>query len=234
MNSEKQSKLKASKENASRETGGKNVTFKAAEKERAISKSKPSPGLIAGESSPSKLRSAKELANVLEGKHSVQAAVSLSSLLTAQRFAKEFKIRTSTKSKARCQAYHCMSTTTENEQIPDSSAKPQEKFSCAQAEKLIEEYLSAKLADVTYEPVKCGSLIKALSDEIRHMFKKFIPPRYKLIINLVIGSRNKEDTTDIVVTSQCLWDPHSDNFASSQYINQTLFCVVLVHAVYFE
>lgn len=94
--------------------------------------------------------------------------------------------------------------------------------------------MPAKLAHVTYEAGKCASLSTTVSDEIRHMVKKSIPPRYKLIVNVVIGSKKKEDTTDIIVTSQCLWDPHSDNFTSSQYVNKTLFCVVLVHAVYFE
>ncbi|KAJ6662502.1 hypothetical protein lerEdw1_011638, partial [Lerista edwardsae] len=192
-------------------------------------------GLVAGDNSTSKLWLAKEPVKVLEGKNPTPAAaVSLRSLLATQRLAKEFKIRTNMKSKARCQSYHCMPVAIENEQIPDSSAKPREKFSYAQAQELIKEYLPARLAHVTYEAGKCASLTTALSDEIRHMVKKLIPPRYKLIVNVVTGSKNKEDTTDIIVTSQCLWDPHSDNFTSSRYANQTLFCVVLVYAVYFE
>uniref|UniRef100_A0A8C3F7B5 Uncharacterized protein n=1 Tax=Chrysemys picta bellii TaxID=8478 RepID=A0A8C3F7B5_CHRPI len=99
---------------------------------------------------------------------------------------------------------------------------------------LLREYLPTKLANVTYEPAKCASLTLALSEEIKHLVKQVTPPRYKLVVNVTIGNKSKDETVDIVVTSRCLWDPHSDNFTSSQYVNETLFCVVLVHAVYFE
>uniref|UniRef100_A0A8C8SXS1 Tctex1 domain containing 1 n=1 Tax=Pelusios castaneus TaxID=367368 RepID=A0A8C8SXS1_9SAUR len=119
-------------------------------------------------------------------------------------------------------------------QIPVSSAKPKEKFSCARTEELLREYLPTKLSHVTYEPAGCAKLSAALSDEIKHLVKEVTPPRYKLVVNVTIGNKDKDETVDILVTSQCLWDPHSDNFTSSQYVNETLFCVVLVHAVYFE
>uniref|UniRef100_A0A8C0IV67 Uncharacterized protein n=1 Tax=Chelonoidis abingdonii TaxID=106734 RepID=A0A8C0IV67_CHEAB len=102
------------------------------------------------------------------------------------------------------------------------------------ADELLREYLPTKLANVTYEPTKFASLTIALSKEIRHLVKQVTPPWYKLVVNVTIGNKSKDETVDIVVTSQCLWDPHSDNFTSSQYVNETLFCVVLVHAVYFE
>uniref|UniRef100_A0A452HW90 Tctex1 domain containing 1 n=1 Tax=Gopherus agassizii TaxID=38772 RepID=A0A452HW90_9SAUR len=108
--------------------------------------------------------------------------------------------------------------------------EPHFKFSCGRAEELLREYLPNKLANVTYEPTKCASLTIALSEEIRHLVKQVAPPWYKLLVNVTIGNKSKDETVDIAVTSQCLWDPHS----SSQYVNETLFCVVLVHAVYFE
>ncbi|KAG6931164.1 tctex1 domain-containing protein 1-like [Chelydra serpentina] len=142
--------------------------------------------------------------------------------------------RATMKNKSRLQLSRHKPITIINEKIPGSSAIPKEKFSCGRAEELLREYLPTKLANVTYEPAKCASLTIALSEEIKHLVKQVTPPRYKLVVNVTIGNKSKDENVDIVVTSQCLWDPHSDNFTSSQYVNETLFCVVLVHAVYFE
>ncbi|XP_019387015.1 PREDICTED: tctex1 domain-containing protein 1-like [Crocodylus porosus] len=163
-----------------------------------------------------------------------KASISLRGILAAQKFSKEFKNRTAAQSQSRLQVSHLKPITIINEQIPDSAANPKEKFSCAKAEELIREYLPAKLARVTYEPEKGASLSTAVSEEIKRLVKTVTPPRYKLIVNVTIGNNDKDKTADIMVTSQCLWDPHSDSFTSSQYMNPTLFCVVLVHAVYFE
>ncbi|XP_067391747.1 dynein light chain Tctex-type protein 2B-like [Emydura macquarii macquarii] len=233
MNARTQKEPKASKE---RETGAKKVTFNAAgREERAASKSKPAPAApAAGGYSPSKLQMGKETTRASEDKTSTLASVSLRGLLAAQRLAKEFKNQAALKNNARLQSSHHKPITIINEKIPVSSAKPKEKFSCARTEELLREYLPTKLSHVTYEPAKCASLTTALSDEIKHLVKQVTPPRYKLVVNVTIGNKGKDETVDIMVTSQCLWDPHSDNFMSSQYVNETLFCVVLVHAVYFE
>ncbi|XP_065265205.1 dynein light chain Tctex-type 5-like [Emys orbicularis] len=233
MNARKPKDPKASKE---RVTGAKKVTFNAAgREERAVSKSKPSPGApAAGGYSPSKLQMGIETTRASEATTSKPASISLRGLLAAQRLTKEFKNRATMKNKSRLQISCHKPITIINEKIPVSSAIPKEKFSCGRAEELLREYLPTKLANVTYEPAKCASLTIALSEEIKHLVKQVTPPRYKLVVNVTIGNKSKDETVDIVVTSQCLWDPHSDNFTSSQYVNETLFCVVLVHAVYFE
>ncbi|KYO19401.1 hypothetical protein Y1Q_0003536 [Alligator mississippiensis] len=231
MNARKQKDPKASKEKAARETCARKVTFKAVRKEEeSISKSKPALGVSAAGGSSSKLQLGKETTRPAESK----AAISLRGLLAAQRFSKEFKNRTAARSQSRLQVSHHKPITIINEQIPDSAANPKEKFSCAKAEELIREYLPTKLAHVTYEPEKGASLSTTVSEEIKRLIKTVTPPRYKLIVNVTIGNKDQDETADIMVTSQCLWDPHSDNFTSSQYMNPTLFCVVLVHAVYFE
>lgn len=97
-------------------------------------------------------------------------------------------------------------------QIPVSSAIPEEKFSCDRAEELLREYLPTILGNVTYEPAKCANLTTSLSEEIKYLVRQITPPRYKLVVNVAIGNKSKDEAVDIVVTSQCLWDPHSDNF----------------------
>uniref|UniRef100_H3A9U4 Tctex1 domain containing 1 n=1 Tax=Latimeria chalumnae TaxID=7897 RepID=H3A9U4_LATCH len=115
--------------------------------------------------------------------------------------------------------------------VPLWSAKPKERFPYAKADKLMREYLPVKLANVSYDPASCSNITRDLSEEIKAMVKKVTPPRYKLICNVTIG---KKDNEDLVVASRCLWDPYADNFVSQSYENHTLFCVVMVYAVYFE
>ncbi|XP_069498249.1 dynein light chain Tctex-type 5-like [Ambystoma mexicanum] len=157
-----------------------------------------------------------------------EATFSLKGLMLAKRMTKELKIRAS---KPRLRIHHRKPITIINDQVPASSAIPKEKFPCAEVERLIGEYLPSRLANVSYDPSKCARITTDLCEEIKSLVKRATPPRYKLICNVTIGS---SDTEDIVVTSQCLWDPHSDTFSSCSYVNLTLFCVVSVYAVYVE
>ncbi|CAI9621349.1 unnamed protein product, partial [Staurois parvus] len=108
---------------------------------------------------------------------------------------------------------------------------PPQRFPYAQVKELIQEFLTARLRNVTYDPEKSGDLTKNLCEDIKKMVRRYTPPRYKLICNMAIGSKNRED---ILMTSQCLWDSYSDNVTSCSYENSTMFCVVTVYAVYFE
>nr|XP_033773108.1 tctex1 domain-containing protein 1-like [Geotrypetes seraphini] len=156
---------------------------------------------------------------------------SLTGLLAAQRLTRELKNRVSFRNRPSLRTSRHSTVTVINDQVPVNSAKPKVKFSCSKAEKLIKGYLPAKLAHVSYDPVGCAGLTTALCEEIKSMIKKVTPARYRLICNVTIGSNSNDN---IAVTSQCLWDPYSDNFMSCSYTNPTLFCVVLVYAVYLE
>lgn len=158
-------------------------------------------------------------------------AVSLRGLIAAQRFSKEFKERAALRARKGNGKPQRQILRIVNDQIPSSSAKPKERFSCAKAEKLIKEYVAVKLATAVYHPVTCINLTKEICDEIKVTLKKIAPPRYKLICNVTMGNKDRED---VVVASRCLWDPYADDFMSHYYENQTLFCVVTVYAVYFE
>ncbi|XP_043941420.1 dynein light chain Tctex-type 5-like [Protopterus annectens] len=157
--------------------------------------------------------------------------VSLRGLIAAQRFSKEFKERAALRAKKGNEKPQRQILTIINDQVPSASANPKERFSCVKAEKLIEEYLAVKLANAVYHPVTCTNLTKEICEEIKVTLKKIAPPRYKLICNVTVGNKDRED---VFVASRCLWDPYADDFMSHYYENQTLFCVVTVYAVYFE
>ncbi|XP_029474352.1 tctex1 domain-containing protein 1-like [Rhinatrema bivittatum] len=238
MNSRQGKEAKALRERASKAKEA-SVTFNVPARggcanAKALKQTSPEAAGTNG-SSPVKLQGRKGPAKASEIRNApvpdTPAAFSLKGLLAAQRLTRELKNRASWRKQPRLRVSHRPPVTIIDDQVPVSSAKPKVKFSCSKAEKLIKEYLQAKLAPVSYDPVRCASLTTAVCEEIKSLTKKVTPARYKLICQVTIGSNEQED---IVVTSQCLWDPHSDNFTSCSYVNRTLFCVVSVYAVYLE
>lgn len=55
--------------------------------------------------------------------------------------------------------------------------------------------------------------------------------RYRPVCSVSIGSKGQDG---VVVSSGCLWDLHTESFATSRYVNPMVFCVALVHAIYLE
>ncbi|XP_044158149.1 dynein light chain Tctex-type 5-B-like [Bufo gargarizans] len=158
-------------------------------------------------------------------------SISLSGLLAAQRMTMRLKNQVVLRRKARARTPNRKPITIINEQVPAGSANPPQRFPYSLAKELIQEFLTAKLRNVTYDPSTSADLTKNLCEDIKKMVRRVTPPRYKLICNMAIGSKNRED---ILMTSQCLWDSYSDNVTSCSFQNSTMFCVATVYAVYFE
>ncbi|XP_063283324.1 dynein light chain Tctex-type protein 2B-like [Pelobates fuscus] len=207
------------------------VTFQATTKDRDATRAKESPGSLASRGIPVVKSQQDDKTQKTANTKQSQPPISLKGLLTAQRITRELKNRAALRRKTRARTQHRRSVVIINEQAPDTSANPSQKFPHTQAKELIDEFLDTKLRDVIYDPDSCAHLTKDLCEDIKRMVRRLTPPRYKLICNMAIGSKSQED---VIVTSQCLWDSHSDNVTSCSYENRTLFCVVLVYTVYFE
>ncbi|XP_004699706.1 dynein light chain Tctex-type 4-like [Echinops telfairi] len=191
----------------------------------------PSQGNSAPPSGTPSSRRGASRAAASESPDADAAMLSLRGLLAARRITRELKNRTSSRTKSRLQLDWPRPVSIIQEQVPLWSARPEVKFPCVQAQELMQAHLPSTLAGVAYHPTQCAHLAESLSAEIRDLVKTVTPPRYKLVCAVSIGSKGQDDVT---VTSQSLWDPHSDSFATSQYVSPTLFCVALVHAVYWE
>ncbi|XP_077134603.1 dynein light chain Tctex-type 4-like [Ranitomeya variabilis] len=158
-------------------------------------------------------------------------SISLSGLLAAQRMTMRLKNQAALRRKARARTPNRKPIPIINEQVPAGSANPPQRFPYSQAKELIQDFLAAKLRNVTYDPSTSADLTKNLCEDIKKMVRRVTPPRYKLICNMAVGSKNRED---VLMTSQCLWDSYSDNVTSCSFQNSTMFCVVTVYAVYYE
>ncbi|KAK1164105.1 tctex1 domain-containing protein 1-like [Acipenser oxyrinchus oxyrinchus] len=182
---------------------------------------------------PSNPQLARKSSKALQATSQSNGMISLKGLLAAQKFTRGLKERTALKlaSNRGTGARLRKRVTIIDDQVPDTSSKPKEKFSSTLVDKLMQEYLRSKLEKVSYDPTLCTKLTRDLSEEIKDMVKKSTPPRYKLVCVVTLGKKANEDA---VVASRCLWDSHADNFTSYTYQNRTLFCIATVFAVYSE
>jgi len=106
-----------------------------------------------------------------------------------------------------------------------------ERFIPSEVEEKIKEVMNAKLAKAQYDPATAPQLSRDLATQIRDEVKKLNIPRYKIIVQAVIGQVQGQGA---YVTSRCLWDTETDNYASYSFKNTSLFCVVMAFGLYTE
>ncbi|CAM9291382.1 unnamed protein product, partial [Pylaiella littoralis] len=70
---------------------------------------------------------------------------------------------------------------------------------------------------------------KRICDDIKNGLKEMNLPRYKYVVQVVIGEQRGEG---VRMGSRCFWDSETDNVASETYVNDSIFCVATAYAVY--
>jgi len=142
---------------------------------------------------------------------------------------------------------------------PTYIMKPEEteKFYPSQAKKIAEDVLNWEMRESSSEDVAengtiggssrineklmedwidfgddVESIAKDLSDKIRKRCKKELNlPRYKLVVQVTLGQRNNQG---VQISSRCLWDTATDNYAAASYQNKFVWISALVFALYTE
>ena len=107
--------------------------------------------------------------------------------------------------------------------------KQKEKFKPGKSKELIKEILQQKLKTATYQAEAVQSLCKDIAESVKWKLKDLNLPRYKYIVQVNIGEQRGQG---IRIGSKCFWDFDTDYVASESYINDSLFCLVTVFAVY--
>jgi len=93
------------------------------------------------------------------------------------------------------------------------------------------EILADRLKDKTYNPATVNELVKEITRSVHQLMKNFPIPRYKIIVQTVIGQKFGQL---LRIASRCLWDPKTDNMISVNYETKDMVAVVTVYAVYLE
>lgn len=80
-----------------------------------------------------------------------------------------------------------------------------------------------------YDSNDVGQWCKQLSVQLKNTLKQCNKPRYKYIVQCIIG---EQKNIGIKISSKSLWDTQTDRFIQEVYQNNSLYCVTMAWAVY--
>merc|ERR1712039_576360 len=109
--------------------------------------------------------------------------------------------------------------------------KDEEKFLPTKVAETIEKVMNEYLKDKEYAADDAKVWTLDLSNEIKTAVKGLNIPRYKIIVQVVIGEQASQG---IRVASKSLWDVNADNWASYTFQNSSIFAVGMVFGCYYE
>jgi hypothetical protein len=73
-------------------------------------------------------------------------------------------------------------------------------------------------------------LSKDIADKIKEKIKSTLNiPRYKLVTQVTIGQSKDQG---VRITSRCLWDTATDNYATASFQNQHIWASVIFFGLY--
>ena len=115
---------------------------------------------------------------------------------------------------------------------PVYQIRPQlhEKFKPLSAKEVIHNVLFDQLSAKTYDAQEAIQWTKDIADIIRDKVKELKFKRYKYLVNVVLGEQHG---AGVKMGTRCIWDAEADTYAYDSFINDTIFCVATVYAVYF-
>ena len=81
-----------------------------------------------------------------------------------------------------------------------------------------------------FAPTLHQTLSKGIADKIKEQCKTAMNvPRYKIMVQVTIGQMKDQG---IKITSRCLWDTTTDNYATVSFQNQHIWASAIVFAMY--
>ncbi|XP_068445826.1 dynein light chain Tctex-type protein 2B [Clinocottus analis] len=104
------------------------------------------------------------------------------------------------------------------------------KFKPAIVKECIREVVRERLSALQYDPEEAPALSRSLAEVIKDKVKNAGFDRYKLVVQVVIGEHRGQG---VKMSSRCLWDADTDNYAEDVFMNDSLFCVVAVFGSYY-
>ncbi|KAG7207337.1 hypothetical protein KM043_009002 [Ampulex compressa] len=117
-------------------------------------------------------------------------------------------------------------------QQPVYQIRPQlyEKFKPLSAKEVIHNVLFDNLSTKVYDAQEAVHWTKNIADTIKEKIKELKFKRYKYIVNVVLGEQRG---AGVKMGTRCIWDAEADTYAYDNFVNDTIFCVATVYAVYY-
>lgn len=94
---------------------------------------------------------------------------------------------------------------------------------------IIHGVLQSHLAGEKYQGDQVQQQTKAIADDVKEKLKDLNLPRYKYMVQCVIGEQRGEG---VRMGCRTFWEAATDTYATDTYMNDSIFCVVVAYAVY--
>lgn len=105
-----------------------------------------------------------------------------------------------------------------------------DKFKPLSAKEVIHEVLYDRLCTKTYNAQDAAQWTKDIADTIKERIKELKFKHYKYVVSVVLGEQHG---AGIKMGTRCVWDTEADAYAFDSFINDTIFCVATVYAIYY-
>ncbi|XP_003399752.1 dynein light chain Tctex-type protein 2B [Bombus terrestris] len=139
-------------------------------------------------------------------------------------------IRKDEKSRLNVEVLDDAETVTLEQRVYQIRPQLHEKFKPLNAKEVIHNVLFDQLSAKTYDAQEAAQWTKDIADLIREKVKELKFKRYKYIVNVVLGEQHG---AGVKMGTRCIWDAEADTYAYDSFLNDTIFCVATVYAVYF-
>jgi tctex1 domain-containing protein 2 len=112
------------------------------------------------------------------------------------------------------------------------SRKSSRPFNNSEVKEMLEQLVDQNVGRQTeYDCNRYTQLSKDLSRTIKDAMKTMDYDRYKFVVQVVLGQC---DNDNLMMACRCLWDVHTDSYASHVYSNRKIFCAVTVFALLYS
>ena len=106
-----------------------------------------------------------------------------------------------------------------------------ERFPSSTVKTLLRDVLKAELTGAAYDASSSPDQTKKIADLVRNQLKNLALPRYKFMVQVVIGELRGQG---VQMGSRCFWDSSTDCQVSETFVNDALFCCATAYGVYYN
>lgn len=105
----------------------------------------------------------------------------------------------------------------------------EEKFKEMPVKEIIRTVLADTLLGKNYESENVKKWTITIANEVNEKVKELQLKRYKHIVQVLLGEMRGAGVKSGV---RCIWDSDTDSYTSDIFMNDTIFCVTTVFAIY--
>ncbi|XP_072020482.1 dynein light chain Tctex-type 5-like [Amphiura filiformis] len=98
--------------------------------------------------------------------------------------------------------------------------------------KIVEDILYDEMKDKSYDSELCKEMAQNLAGKIMEKVKSLDVSRYKYVASVSIGSVREKP--GLHISSRCLWNKKTDSSVTVNFMNGSLFAVVMLYGLYLE